>query len=63
MVEKRISNKYVDFISKYDIYFPKGIKKKDKMKIYSHANVKTQKEMKVVNKAYNKLKNQINKNI
>lgn len=55
-VEKRVPNKFEQFILSYDKYFPKGINKKDKSK-YSSSNVLRIKDRNKLNTMYQKLKN------
>lgn len=55
-VEKKINNKILNFVDKYDEFFPKGIHKKQKQP-YSVQNIKTINDVQRLNKCYQKLKN------
>ena len=55
-MEKKINNKILNFVDKYDEFFPKGIHKKQKQP-YSVQNIKTINDVQRLNKCYQKLKN------
>lgn len=56
MVEKRVNDKYTEFISKYDEYFPKGINKNNKNINYCKGNIKNSKDIEKINKCFQKLR-------
>ena len=57
MVEGRVHDRYFNFIKKYDIFFPKGINKKQKNINYQKGNIKNQTDVNKINNCYQKLKN------
>lgn len=60
MVEKRVNDKYKEFIEAYDKFFPKGINKNDKNKNYCKGNIKNLMDIERINRCFQKLRNKNN---
>lgn len=57
MVEGRVHDRYKNFINEYDMYFPKGINKKQKNINYQKGNIKNVSDSQKLNKCYQSLLN------
>ena len=55
MVEGRVHDRYINFINKYDVFFPKGINKKQRHENYKRGNIKTTTENHKINSCYQQL--------
>ena len=58
-MEKRAHDKYNGFIEKYDVYFPKGVNKRNKQEQYIMKNIKNEKDKSKLNSKFQKLINYI----
>lgn len=59
MVEGKVHDRYEKFIKMYDVYFPKGINKKQKSLNYRKGNIKNDSDSQKLNHTYQKLLNYI----
>ena len=59
MVEGKVHDRYEKFIKIYDVYFPKGINKKQKNLNYRKGNIKNDSDSQKLNHSYQKLLNYI----
>lgn len=59
MVEGRVHDRYKHFVNEYDVYFPKGINKKQKNMNYRKGNIKNISDNQKLNKCYQNLLNKI----
>lgn len=59
MVENKVSDRYTSLIKEYDVFFPKGINKKQKSINYRKGNIRNKTDSEKINKCFQHLKNKI----